>query len=208
MGSGLDRSIPFHRVIMRISPERVRSLPFPELPDGYSFRTYRPGDLAVWSTLETSVDEFQAVPDAEKYFAKDFLPEESRLSDRMFFVCDRDGKAVGTGTAWQITSNGTTKPLVHWISVSPEHQGKKLGKSIVLRVLKCFESMDPGEEIYLETQTWSHPAIGLYLKLGFQVMSGSHRFLQDKNECEAAEKTLESVMDRETLRLFRASVTD
>jgi hypothetical protein len=48
---------------------------------------------------------------------------------------------------------------------------------------------DPGRDIWLHTQTWSHLAIGLYLRAGFEfVKSGS--FGGYRNEYELAEPIL------------------
>lgn len=202
MDNGMDKSIPFQRVVMRMEPDLVSSLPEPELPDGYTFRTYEPGDMKTWAGLETSVDEFPDTDAAESYFSKTFLPFEEKLSERMFFICDPDGRAVSTGTAWEYESHGETMPLVHWICVSPEAQGKKLGSAVVQRVLKCFQQIEPGKPVYLETQTWSHRAIRMYLRLGFRAMTEEHVFLREKNDFTAACEVLRTVFDQNTMNQF------
>lgn len=187
---------------MRIEANRIPSLSEPELPDGYTFRTYEPGDMKRWAALETSVDEFPNTDAAERYFTETFLPFGEKLKERMFFLCDPDGRAVSTGTAWSYESHGVTLPLVHWICVSPEAQGKKLGTMTVKRVLKCFQQTEPGRPVYLKTQTWSHRAIRMYLHLGFRAMPEKHIYLCEHNGYSAAREVLRNIYDQDTMNLF------
>ena len=57
-------------------------------------------------------------------------------------------------------------------------------------------------DIYLDTQTWSHKAIGLYLRIGFHPVRESHAILARVNEYSGAVEVLKGVLPEETMRLF------
>lgn len=172
--SMLDKSIPYKNIIMRRPAERievVRStcLSAPSLPSGFTFRLYSPGDARNWSVIETSVLEFDNVQAAEKYFGQDFLPYEEELKRRMVFVVNDKGEYVATATAWRNDFRGRHQASLHWVSVRPEFQGLGLGGAVVLKALSLFPQAEPGLDVYLHTQTWSHKAVRLYAKLGFHI---------------------------------------
>jgi len=151
------------------STERQCTLPLPPLPDGFSFRLYVPGDAKHWSEIETSVLEFDNVQAAEKYFSQDFLPHEAALRERMVFVVNKNGEYVATATAWWNDYKGRHQASLHWVSVRPEFQGLGLGGAVVSKALSLFPTFEPGLDVYLHTQTWSHKAVRLYSKLGFHI---------------------------------------
>ncbi|MBQ4335586.1 MAG: GNAT family N-acetyltransferase, partial [Lentisphaeria bacterium] len=54
----LDKSLPYYDIIMKMPGRNLLSLPEPVLPEGYSFRLYKPGDEYAWARLESQVLEF------------------------------------------------------------------------------------------------------------------------------------------------------
>jgi len=174
----LDKSIPYKNIIMLRPAERVglvepaarpSVLPPPSLPDGFSFRLYVPGDAKHWSEIETSVLEFDNLQAAEKYFSQDFLPNEAALRERMVFLVSDSGEYVATATAWWNDYKGRHQASLHWVSVRPEFQGLGLGGAVVSKALSLFPKFEPGLDVYLHTQTWSHKAVRLYARLGFHI---------------------------------------
>lgn len=170
----LDKSIPYKNIIMRRPAERIEAarptcLSAPSLPDGFSFTFYSSGDAKRWSEIETSVLEFSDVPAAEKYFGQDFRPHEEALQKRMVFVVSDKGEYVATATAWWNDFKGRHQASLHWVSVRPEYQGLGLGGAVILQALSLFPTLEPGLDVYLHTQTWSHKAVRLYSKLGFRL---------------------------------------
>ena len=57
-------------------------------------------------------------------------------------------------------------------------------------------------DTYLDTQTWSHKAIGLYLRMGFHPVRESHPILTRVNEYSGAVEVLKGVLPDETMRQF------
>lgn len=166
----LDKSIPYAELWMY----RTRDLPINEysLPEGFQFAFYQEGDEQHWAEIETSVSEFEDVAQALAYFERNYAPYPKALKERMLFVTNASGEKIATCSAWwKETSNGERFPLLHWVAVKPEYQGKGIAKAMVSHTLVILEKLEHASPlpIYLHTQTWSHPAIRLYQKLGFEI---------------------------------------
>jgi ribosomal protein S18 acetylase RimI-like enzyme len=166
----LDKSLPYFSVIMK----RRANAPIPnyELPPGYSFRSFCPGDQAVWADIETSVGEFSTPEDALHYFQSAYLATDAEsLGARLVFACDSHGKPVGTATSWWNDTNGRRNPALHWLAVRSEHQGMGLGKALVSESLRRLVQLEGHGDVFLHSQTWSHRAIAIYLKAGFTIVA-------------------------------------
>lgn len=215
----LDKSIPYKNIIMKrpaerlepegglASAEREIALPAPSLPSGFSFKFYRPGDSVHWSGIETSVLEFDHVEAAEKYFAKDYLPHEVALRERMIFVVSDSGEYVATSSAWWTEYKGRRQASLHWIAVKPEFQGLGLGGTVVMKALSLFPRVEPGLDVYLHTQTWSHKAVRLYAKLGFR-MCKSDTLAHHTNDYAAAMEVLRDVLEVSDYKKLEISAVD
>ncbi len=203
----LDKSIAYRNVIMVLPAARIAAAGPPRLPEGYRFRFYQPGDEAHWARIEASVLEFDTEAQALTYFAKTFSPYPEALAQRCCFVTDPDGVPVATATAWYEQSvPGDRLGLLHWVSVTPDRQGRGLGRAVVQRALQAMAVLEPGREVCLHTQTWSHKAIRLYWELGFRLVRGES--LLRPNEWEAALETLRPVADPAFLRALEETAVE
>lgn len=205
----LDKSVPYKNIIMRIDEDALLKTAEPKLPDGYRFELYRgEEDIKKWAEIETSVLEFPSEAEAESYFKKTFLPLEEQLKERCLFVVAPDGTYVATTTAWYTTDDCERLALLHWVSVRPDYQGLGLGKSVVQKALLLFQKLEPGLPAFLHTQTWSHPAVRLYHKLGFRMLKTDRLAnnttrdgvpkIYDNDYAEAIE-VLKTVLDKKTV---------
>ena len=197
-----DRSRPRKSIVMIIHPDEMARVPEPALPDGYAFRTYLPGDEKNWARITTIVDEFSCEQNAENAFRKQFMQDEDALRKRLSFVIAPDGNAIATSMAWNFDENGRHFGRVHWICTDPAHQGKGVGRAIVAWAIRRISELDPAVDTYLDTQTWSHKAIGLYLRMGFHPVRESHPILTRVNEYSGAVEVLKGVLPDETMRQF------
>lgn len=164
----LDKTVPYAEIWM------YRSKDFPvaeqHLPDGFHFEFYEEGDEAEWAAIETAVSEFESEAGALDYFQEKFAPYSEDLKQRMLFVTDLSGEKIGTCSAWwKVVPTGERYPLVHWVAVKPGYQGKGIAKAMMSRTLELLQDLEETSPVFLHTQTWSHVAIRLYQKLGFEI---------------------------------------
>ncbi len=168
----LDKTLPYFNVIMR----RRAGLPIAihRLPTGFSMAEFGPGDEIPWARIETSVGEFMTDGAALTYFQATYLPYRDELTRRCVFVRGPDGGAVGTIMSWWNTTDQRRDPSLHWLAVRPDSQGLGLAKALVSECLQRLVCLEGDRDIFLHTQTWSHRAIAIYLKAGFEfVRQGS-----------------------------------
>lgn len=164
----LDKSIPYAEIWMKRPRERP-VLDF-SLPENFTLVFYEEGDEAIWAEIETAVDEFENETEALAYFNRTFAPDLEQTKKRMLFIETHSGEKVGTATAWwKEIADGTRYPLVHWVAIKPAYQGKGLSKPLASKVLQVLQDLEKTSPIVLHTQTWSHIAIRLYERFGFEI---------------------------------------
>ncbi len=191
----LDKSLPYYHVIMR----RPRGLvaPAPAFPQGYVLAPYEAGADAAWAAIEAAVGEFESPAAAQQYFRATYLPHTHEVERRVLFCRGWDGAAVGTVTAWWDYTGTRRDASLHWLGVLPEHQGQGLGTALVGACLERLQQLEGDRDIYLHTQTWSHTAIAIYQRAGFQIVR--ERFAGSPNDFDQAVAVLRTV--RPDLRL-------
>jgi len=201
----LDKSIEYKNVIMRLDNCEF-AVSEPELPEGFSFRFFLPSDVKHWSSIETSVLEFDSECSAESYFETSYLPQIDELRQRCLFVLNAEGTPVATANAWYADSELGHQTGLHWIAVRPEYQGKGIGKAVTKKALNVCHSLEGGNPVWLHTQTWSYVAIKMYHSLGFNMVrserlanmnpkNGIKRLYE--NDFAGALQVLKTVMDDE-----------
>ncbi|MGE8207335.1 GNAT family N-acetyltransferase [Heyndrickxia sp. NPDC080065] len=187
----LDKSIPYFNVIMK----RPAGNPPPDflLPEGFSFVWFTEGKEQKWAEIEASVGEFSNTEDALSYFQKTYIPFLDELKKRLLFVQDREGNEVGTITCWWDITGAKRDAAIHLFAVKKEYQCLGLGKALVSECINRLLQLEGDKAIFLHTQTWSYKAIGLYLKVGFNIVEEGS-FAQYKNEYEQAIPLLKEVI--------------
>lgn len=152
-------------VPIKMFRENWDGLPQHALPEGYSLRMYQPGDDVTWTAIQAASDDINDV--TLSWFRKDFGEDDDVIGKRMFFLCDGDGKAIGTASAWMEEWRGQSWGLVHWVAILPAYQGQGLAKPLLSAV--CQRLIDLGHErCFLCSESTRIPAINLYLKFGFK----------------------------------------
>lgn len=196
----IDKSVPYFDVVM-VRPAGSAAVTVPELPVGYGYKLFTPGDEEAWGRIETSVDEFDAQEKALAYFQKEFLSEREEAARRIVFITGPDGKAVANAAAWwKDDVNLGRVALLHWVAVMPQAQGLGLGRAVCTKALERFDHAGPAGDIWLKTQTWSHVAIALYLSLGF--CAHKTALLGGKNGFDGAAGVLHGVMKPQVYEQF------
>ena len=182
----LDKSIEYKNIIMRIDADKP--VENPKLPYNYKFRHFENStDINHWSRIETSVLEFSSEPEAKEYFNRSYYPYLDDLNKRCTFILNRHDLPIATATAWYADSKLGYQSSLQWVAVCPEYQGLGLGKAIVQKALTIFRELEPKNSVWLHTQTWSHVAVRLYKKLGFNIVKREN--LANNNTRDGINKT-------------------
>lgn len=163
MNDVIDRSIPFYNLILRADEPPCQA---PQLPEGFSFASYAPGDEDAWAALETQIGDFDSVPAARAYFQATYGADTPLLRERCVFARTTQGEAVGTGIAWHDARGDARVSSLHWLAVSPRWQGNGLGRALFLETMRRFDAYP----VYIHTQPWSHRALMMYVRHGFTLM--------------------------------------
>lgn len=142
------------------------NLPHYDLPEGYSLHWYEPGDEAAWTAIHVVADRYNHI--TPTLFAEQFGHDTAVLQQRQCYLKDPAGNLIGTTSAWfNDDYHGMSWGRIHWVAIVPEMQGKGLAKPLLAAV--CGRLKDLGHErAYLDTSAARLPAVGLYLKFGFQ----------------------------------------
>jgi GNAT superfamily N-acetyltransferase len=200
----LDKSIPYKRIIMKLDKSKNDFNDNIVLPEGYFFRMYEPGYEEYWAETEAEVLEYKSKKEALAYFKKELLPYQKQLKRRMVFIFNEEGVAVANACAWYINYKGRHQAQVHYVGVRPKYQGLGLGRAIFTKILTLFSQYEKGQDIYLHTQTWSHVAIRMYLKMGFVLIKDDSLGYHDKN-FEEAVAVLGTIYDEYTMKQIRGN---
>lgn len=136
------------------------------LPEGYTMRFYREGDVATWVHIQQSADTlFTATAET---FAQHLTGDTPHLAGRVMFLVDPSGRDIGSITAWNSDAlTGRDMGLVHWVAIIPQAQGRGLAKPMTCAALDVMRGLGYNEA-WLETGTGRVAALNLYLHLGFQ----------------------------------------
>mgnify|MGYP003291214592 CR=1 FL=1 len=185
----IDRSIPYYNLILKRNEICTTSV---SLPEGYNFKMYDVGDEKYWAKLEYEIGDFSSVEEAETYFRTNYCNQIDELKNRCVFVVDAYGDVVGSCIAWHDSKGNDMVASLHWLVVSPEHQGKHIGLALCQKVMDIFKEHDE-TPVYIHTQPWSYKAILLYIKLGFKIQK-TDTFSHYENQYKKAMKTLEKLL--------------
>lgn len=163
----IDKSIPYIGVLMVCPKPATYEV---KLPDGYTIVGYKPGMEADWAELQFASGHTETIEKAEAIFAGEFIIRPDLLPSRCLFVLDPNGKAAATAALWEGNHLGALMPRVHWVCTRPEERRKGLAMALMANLMTLAAEM--GDPAYLTTQTQSWPAIGMYLKFGFEPYMG------------------------------------
>lgn len=185
----LDRSIPFYNIILKCEDYQKTDI---VLPSEYHIRNYQLGDEKGWAELEYEIGDFGSVCEAEEYFMTQYGQRVEDLKERCFFLLDEQKQIVGSCIAWKDSRGTDQVASLHWLVVSPDRQGKGLGKALCQKVLKVFWEKDEFP-VYIHTQPWSYTAILLYIRQGFKIQTAD-TFSCYENQYAQAMNTLKGVL--------------
>jgi putative acetyltransferase len=140
-----------------------------------SIRAVQPSDnAAVAAIIRTVMPEFGAGGEG-------FAIHDTEVDDiyaaysqpgTAYFVCEVDGKVVGTGGVAPLAGGDADTCELKKMYFLREGRGKGLGRKMVERCLRAAKDLG-FEYCYLETLNTMKDAMALYEKLGFEKIPGA-----------------------------------
>ena len=154
---------------LRMMREGFDALPEVTLPEGYTLRSFQPGDESAWCRIIGAAFEGEWTLEQ---FKEAMLQRPDYLPERILFVCDAEGQAVATAAAYGSAHEG----YVHYVGIVPEHGGLGLGYQASLATLHQFRARGCATAV-LDTDDFRSSAIRVYWRLGFRPVfsHASHR---------------------------------
>lgn len=150
------------QLTMRWPRSRLRD-PLPEtLADGYSIRTYRPGDERRFLEL-MQLGEFGPWDEGKLTY------NLNRVIPGGWFFIDRAGSQLAVATAMCLHNYSDDAPFtgdVGWLACDPDHRGKGLGLQVTAFATNRFLAAGYSR-IQLHTEYYRLAAIRTYLKAGY-----------------------------------------
>ena len=149
--------------------DTLLDIPQYELPDGYRFVFYKPGDRDTWIEIEKSAKEFSSYEQGLESWNRYYLGKEDSLSERMIFIENAAGEKVATATAYyDIYGNDKTGAgWLHWVAVRRDHQGRGLARPLIAYTLGLMPGLGY-DHAMLSSQTNTWLACKIYLDFGFR----------------------------------------
>ena len=144
----------------------LEGVPDLNVPEPFSIRNYVKGDEENWFKIYKAADHYNKI--YSSMFKEYFGADEVKLSRRQFYICNEEGAAVATATAWYNSDyHGIHIGRVHWVAVHPDYQGRGLARPLLSHVLKRLKALGH-KKCYLRTLHVRIPALRLYLSCGFK----------------------------------------
>lgn len=161
-----DSRIAYYELLLK--RDALEDLPQYELPMGYRFVFYEPGDRDAWIAIEKSAKEFETYEQGLESWNRYYAGKDEELTKRMVFVLDEQGEKVATATAFYDIYGRDTSGAgwLHWVAVKREYQGRGLSKPLIGYVLRVMRDLGYSHaKIPTQTTTWL--ACKIYLDFGF-----------------------------------------
>jgi GNAT superfamily N-acetyltransferase len=135
------------------------------VPQPYSIRPFADGDVAVWTAIQAAADRYNEI--TSTLFHAAFGVARDVHAERILIACNGAGYAVGTAAAWMGDEDQAEAGRLHWVAVDPEHQGRGLGRALVLAAITRLAHLGHSTA-YLTTSAARLNAIHLYDSCGFR----------------------------------------
>ena len=146
---------------LRMGKSDLDNVPVIPVPEGYVFRSFRPGDEVALARIYNVCNLGLSTPEAVE---KEMLRHPCFRPERIF-IAENGDEAVATAAAWY-EKREPYYGYTHMLGVMPEHRHKRLGT--LLTVLTIRYTRDEGlTEQHITTDGYRNAAIHLYLNLGY-----------------------------------------
>jgi L-alanine-DL-glutamate epimerase-like enolase superfamily enzyme len=142
----------------------LNALPRVSLPEGYTLRSYRPGDNEAWERI--IYESFQS-----RFSFRESMRQDYAFRPERVLLIFHGGQAVSTASAWYRPQFGRHVGYLHMVGVLPSEAGRGLGLQLSQACLHRMRKEGRTAAV-LETDDFRIAAIKTYLKLGFVPYTG------------------------------------
>jgi len=149
---------------LRMRRTHFEGLPEILIPEGYTLRTFEPGDEAHWARI---INDVESLGRWTIERVRTELTGKPQFDPAGLFFAVAEGVPVATACAWRDTPDEKRIGQLHMVATENRHRGRQLGALVSLAVIRYFESHG-FEAVYLLTDDFRLPAIRTYLRLGFE----------------------------------------
>jgi len=143
----------------------LENIPQHDLPDGYTMRPYKTGDIQHW--LDFHIPLFDEGVITEALFWREYGQDEAVLAERQFYMM-YGTEVIGSISSWFGSDDrGIHLGRIHWVVLREDYRGKGLAKPLLSFALNKLKELGH-TQAYLITHPDLIPAINLYYKFGFR----------------------------------------
>ena len=151
------------------------ALPNAALPDGFTVRTFQPGDAAVLTEAQNAAFDgsWGFCPNTVDQIEYRSLMVNTPPQGILFL--HNGEKTAGYCWTCLIPVDGAIRGVIGMIGVVPEYRGRGISRHILLAGMEFLQSLDVAS-IGLEVDETNDPAIRLYNSIGFKKAGECHWF--------------------------------
>ena len=166
----LDNTIKYYELLMKY--DNTSNFEKYELPQGFHFEFYKPGDEEEWVQIHIESGEFTSIEQGLQYFHDFYDHFINQLEKRCIFIVDSvTNEKVGTATISLLKEREFGyEAAVDWVAIKRRYQGKKLARPLISKFVELARDLGH-KQIILHTQTNTWLAAKLYLDYGFEVLN-------------------------------------
>lgn len=166
----LDNTIKYYELLMKYNDTSVFKKY--ELPNGFHYEFYKPGDEEEWVKIHIESGEFTSIEKGLKHFHDFYDHFIEELDKRCFFIVDDvTNEKIGTATISLLNEKEYgMDAAVDWVAIKKSYQGKNLAKPLISKFMEIANKLGH-KSIILHTQTTTWLAAKLYLDYGFEILN-------------------------------------
>ena len=166
----IDNTIKYYELLMKY--DDLSTYKKYELPEGFHYEFYKPGDEEEWVHIHIESGEFTSVEKGLKHFHDFYDYFVNQLDKRCVFIVDSNtGEKIGTATISLLEDEEYGyQAAVDWVAIKRSYQGKGLAKPLISKFMDIAKDVGHNK-IILHTQTNSWLASKLYLDYGFEILN-------------------------------------
>lgn len=166
----LDNTIKYYELLMKY--DDTSKFEKYELPEGFHYEFYKPGDEEEWVMIHIESGEFTSIEKGLKHFHDFYDYFINELPKRcVFIVDDETNEKVGTATISLLEEKEFGyEAAIDWVAIKKNYQGRKLSKPLISKFMEIARTLGH-KQLILHTQTNTWLAAKLYLDYGFEILN-------------------------------------